>query len=209
MNIRLLSLIALIVSSITIMYGSEPATIHEAAAYGNMSKINEFIRKDESLLNKQNQHGYTPLHIMLIPSDSLVGFSRTMFDFAMHYSNHENVPQFIRNNPALQLDLKDKWGNTPLHYATKRHHEATITMLLLHGANRLMLNNKGEAPQDDEVCQECWRRIHPIVNRKRRAQQAFMMGLHPRTGHDSPVSLWGEDIARQIIGYVSRPIDFK
>ena len=59
------------------------------------------------------------------------------------------VWEFYRNllpPPPLQIDLRDKYGDTPLHVACKSGREAIVELLLEIGADPLLENKHGKTP---------------------------------------------------------------
>ncbi|CAB0043900.1 unnamed protein product [Trichogramma brassicae] len=91
-------------------------------------------------LNLANKDGLTPLHIISqkSPFDCLPKSISDAVDLIFEISEELNQP--------LQIDARDKFGNTPLHVAVFNHNVYAIEMLLRRGADPNSANDEGSTP---------------------------------------------------------------
>ena len=66
--------------------------------------------------------------------------------FASDYGHKEIVELLITN--GADMDGKDKYGNTPLHYAATWGHKETAELLIANDADVNAKNKFGETPLD-------------------------------------------------------------
>ena len=68
--------------------------------------------------------------------------------------NSESIVTYLLAQPSIELDPLDENGQTPLHLATAYGNTKIVKKLLRAGANRQIVNNKGELAikiaKDDE-----------------------------------------------------------
>ncbi|CAB0043915.1 unnamed protein product [Trichogramma brassicae] len=94
-------------------------------------------------LNLANKDGLTPLHIIS---------QKSPFDWLlMFYSSIPNAAKLIfeisdKLNQPLQIDARDKFGNTPLHVAVFNNNVYAIEMLLRRGVDPKLTNDEGSTP---------------------------------------------------------------
>ena len=80
--------------------------------------------------------------------------------------------------PEAALGERDRWGRTPLHWASDNGHRTSVAALLLHGAAVHAADSQGETPR-------------AIAERRAQCRALRPFGLRP--------SVWG-DIAKQMGG---------
>lgn len=139
--------------------------LHEASCQGYKEVVE--LLCDRGADNKQqNNMGQTPLHCAAM-------------------NGNKKVIHILLVNGA-EIDQRDKSGKTALHIATEDGKKDAIYKLLFGKANPEIPDNKGRIPLADNFC----RKIFEIIQQSRAkncATNAFLMGLHPRTGRKSPV----------------------
>ena len=84
-----------------------------------------------NLLNFPNKHGLTPLH------------------YACYYNYKRFAEICIELN--CNINKPDINGDTPLHYAVISRNYLLVKKLLINGADRYILNKKGETPYDVSI----------------------------------------------------------
>ncbi|CAB0035784.1 unnamed protein product, partial [Trichogramma brassicae] len=110
-------------------FGNTP--LHLAMNKGR-EKVAELLLRRGADLNLTNNKGLTPMHV--IEMYSSCNLSKMLF----------NVSGDIRHE--AQIDVRDKNGNSPLHWALYRLRKPTAEMLLRNGANVNLTNDEGSTP---------------------------------------------------------------
>jgi ankyrin repeat protein len=100
--------------------------IFSAAETGNLSRVQELIEQDQSVVNQQDDSGWTPLH------------------WAAYYGHTKIVSMLL--GASAKVDLRNKYGRTPLHLAASNGRTATVSMLLDKGADVSQQDEDGETP---------------------------------------------------------------
>ncbi|CAB0043472.1 unnamed protein product [Trichogramma brassicae] len=104
-------------------------------------RIVELLLRRGSNPNLANKDGSTPLHTICSRKDSNCDLAELFFKIC------DDV------NQPVQVDARDKSGNTPLHAALQRKHFKVVELLLTRGANANSANEEGSTP------------LHNICNR--------------------------------------------
>ena len=65
---------------------------------------------------------------------------------AARQGNIEAVKQYLAD--GVDVNAKDDWGKTPLHYATANDQKETVELLIAEGAEVNVMSNKGQTPLD-------------------------------------------------------------
>lgn len=60
------------------------------------------------------------------------------------FSGSDKVVEYLLAQPNIQVDLVDEEGQTPLHLSALYGHVKIVKQLLMAGANRKVVNLKGE-----------------------------------------------------------------
>jgi ankyrin repeat protein len=102
-----------------------------------------FCRR-EGNMNMVDERGRTPLHYAFIKIGDPFAF--TNIDPIETVSN-------IISRPNVKIDLRDNWGNTPLHYAAQRGSVISALYLMKNGADFNALNDDGNSPLN--ICLLC------------------------------------------------------
>jgi ankyrin repeat protein len=98
----------------------------------------------EGDMNTVDQRGRTPLHYAFIKIGDPFAF--TNIDPIETVSN-------IISRPNVKIDLRDNWGNTPLHYAAQRGSVISALYFMKNGADFNALNDDGNSPLN--ICLIC------------------------------------------------------
>lgn len=106
----------------------ELTTLHYAAAWGQSAAV-EYLRSVGADPRAARNNNFTPLH-----SAAMQG--------------HASVCERLLRAKAGVNVQTDPQGYAPLHSAAFAGHVDTIRVLLAHGADRLLLNYRGERPAD-------------------------------------------------------------
>eukprot|EP00933_Yihiella_yeosuensis_P017877 TRINITY_DN14864_c1_g1_i1.p1 TRINITY_DN14864_c1_g1~~TRINITY_DN14864_c1_g1_i1.p1 ORF type:complete len:194 (+),score=50.17 TRINITY_DN14864_c1_g1_i1:51-584(+) len=99
------------------------ATVFEAAATGDIGKMNGYLDADDFDIDAKDANGMTALHHAARSGEAASGGLLVECD--------------------ANVDIADADGNTPLHYAGIYNHRLVASMLLWGGADRNLLNSKG------------------------------------------------------------------
>ncbi|CAB0033535.1 unnamed protein product [Trichogramma brassicae] len=93
----------------------------------------ECLLKNGANPNLMNQNGMTPLHIICQGDRDDCSFAKMLFDFG-------------NDQYKVQVNAKDKRGQTPLHLAVSRGHRNLIEFLLKNRAFSIVANDYGLFP---------------------------------------------------------------
>nr|ADD82928.1 transient receptor potential cation channel subfamily A member 1 [Python regius] len=95
---------------------------------GSTSRLRSFIKKNRNGLKKLDEMKATPLH------------------HAAGGGQLELMLMIMDGSSAEALNIGDAYGNTPLHWATKKHQIESVKLLLSRGASPNSLNKNNMAP---------------------------------------------------------------
>ncbi|XP_073526244.1 uncharacterized protein [Phyllobates terribilis] len=109
---------------------SREELLFQEVNYRNINGIKD-LHRDGVSLECVNREGITPL-IAACMNPELYGVAKTLIELGA------NVNSFC---PGRN-------GGTPLHFAAKRGLEHTVELLMLHGANALLMNDAYQTPLD-------------------------------------------------------------
>ncbi|XP_023314896.1 ankyrin-1-like [Trichogramma pretiosum] len=104
------------------------------AAYEFCENLMELLLRKDANPNLANVEGLTPLHIVCIGNSNNIDLVNMLFEL----SNEKYQP--------VQVDVQDKLGNTPLHYAAYEFCENLMELLLRKDANPNLANVEGLTP---------------------------------------------------------------
>ena len=103
-------------SLVELVTGTSPFDVYAASALGDSQRLDEILREDATMANKENCHGTTPLH------------------WAAR-NGHLNAARQLLDQGA-DIDAKDNIGCPPLWYAAYWSQDAPMTQFLCsHGAD--------------------------------------------------------------------------
>ncbi|XP_023318979.1 ankyrin-3-like [Trichogramma pretiosum] len=97
-------------------------------------KIVELLLRSGASPNLTNKDGFAPLHALCSRKDSNFESMQLFFQIC------DDVKQ------PVQIDARDKLGNTPLHAALEKKHLKVVELLLKRGANANLANEEGSTP---------------------------------------------------------------
>jgi len=95
-----------------------------------------------------NKHGTTPLHVL--SSNGCIPLAKI----------------FIRDDVDLNINVKDKFGSTPLHIAAARCNPTMVKLLLESKANKYAKNDAGLTPLDMANRSDCYEVIDMLSTTK-------------------------------------------
>ncbi|XP_023407966.1 DNA-binding protein RFXANK isoform X7 [Loxodonta africana] len=108
-------------------------SIHQLAAQGELSQLKEHLRKGDNLVNKPDEHGFTPLI------------------WASAFGEIETVRFLLEWN-----------GGTPLLYAVRGNHVKCVEALLARGADLTTEADSGYTPMDLAVALG-YRKVQQVI----------------------------------------------
>uniref|UniRef100_A0A8C4SXA6 Regulatory factor X-associated ankyrin-containing protein n=1 Tax=Erpetoichthys calabaricus TaxID=27687 RepID=A0A8C4SXA6_ERPCA len=139
----------------------EILSVHQLAAQGEMNQLNEHLNKDNDLLNKQDERGFTPLmwaaafgeyavvkYLLLRGADpNILAHER---ESALSLASSGGYADIIRILMEFKVDINtyDWNGGTPLLYAVRGNHVKCVEELLAWGADLTMEADSGYSPMD-------------------------------------------------------------
>lgn len=131
----------------------------EAALYGEVDKVKEFIDQDPSLVNQGDEYGFTALHQSaqeghlkiiqyLIDKGADVNATNEDGTTPLHLVAYQEAVELLLKNGA-DIEAKNKDGETPLIISIfNQDSEEVIERLLMAGANIKAKNNDGQTALD-------------------------------------------------------------
>ena len=106
------------------------------------NEIENCLLSSGANLNAVDSRGRTPLHYAFVKIGDPFNIS--------YIDPIETVSNIVsRVEPKPQVDVRDKWGNTPANYAAQRGSVISMLYLLKHGANINNVNNDGNTPLNE------------------------------------------------------------
>ncbi len=114
--------------------------LHLAIIYSNAEENNtdivwEIIKKisyDDNIIFELTNNGKSPLHLAI--------------EYQLYYITELLMKLEINRIDSADVDIKDNFGWTPLHYAVKTKNKEIIQLMLNYGANPYLTNNTGQTP---------------------------------------------------------------
>ncbi|XP_023319101.1 ankyrin-1-like [Trichogramma pretiosum] len=110
--------------------GNSP--LHFALAYMR-KEVAKLLLKNGANLTLANKNGSTPLHL-IFKIDADGGLTEMFFEICRD------------RRQTIQVDARDKEGNTPLYLALSYDRKKAVETLLRNGANPNLVNDKGKTP---------------------------------------------------------------
>lgn len=103
-----------------------PATIHEAAALGDLKTVQTLLKDKPTLLNARDKNGATPLHCAVA-------------------GGHGSMSEFLITRKA-DVNARKPDGVTPLHVAASLGHQGITRSLIARKADVNAIDKKGRTP---------------------------------------------------------------
>jgi ankyrin repeat protein len=135
--------------------------IFKAAGTGDVGRVQELIRQDPHVVNKQDKHGQTPLqfaafngHVEVVNALIAAGANVnqkeacdwTPLHAAAAHGHSDIVEMLLAHGAKASVNQQDIYGNTPLHDAASWGYSKVVELLLAHGASVNKQDNGGRTP---------------------------------------------------------------
>ncbi|XP_058870011.1 DNA-binding protein RFXANK isoform X2 [Acipenser ruthenus] len=136
-------------------------SVHQLAAQGEITQLEEHLCKDDSLLSKQDERGFTPLMwaaafgevatvIYLLEKGAdptvLARERESALSLASSGGYTDIVNTLLKHH--VEINTYDWNGGTPLLYAVRGNHVKCVESLLGRGADLTMEADSGYSPMD-------------------------------------------------------------
>lgn len=136
-------------------------SVHQVAAQGELTQLKEYLQKDDTLLNRPDERGFTSLmwaaafgeietvryllemgadpHILAKERESALSLAST--------GGYSDIVTLLLNQ-KVDINIYDWNGGTPLLYAVRGNHVKCVEVLLERGADITMEADSGYTPMD-------------------------------------------------------------
>ncbi|XP_063770622.1 DNA-binding protein RFXANK isoform X1 [Pseudophryne corroboree] len=136
-------------------------SIQQLAAQGELTQLKEYLQKDDTLLNRPDERGFTPLmwaaafgeietvryllelgadpHVLAKERESALSLAST--------GGYSDIVTLLLNK-KVDINIYDWNGGTPLLYAVRGNHVKCVEVLLERGADLTMEADSGYTPMD-------------------------------------------------------------
>ncbi|XP_030743832.1 DNA-binding protein RFXANK isoform X2 [Echinops telfairi] len=150
-------------------------SIHQLAAQGELSQLREHLRKGDNLINKPDEHGFTPLiwasafgeigtvrfllewgadpHILAKERESALSLAST--------GGYTDIVGLLLERD-VDINIYDWNGGTPLLYAVRGNHVKCVEALLARGADLTTEADSGYTPMDLAVALG-YRKVQQVI----------------------------------------------
>lgn len=147
-----------------LLSGLESIDVHEAAAVGDLARLNALLSADPAKINSLSSDGWTPLHLaaafggadavalLLSHGADVHAYSKTAMrnqplHAALALSNStESIALLLKH--GANVNAKQMGGYTPLHQAASAGKSAAVDILLAAGANASLRCDQGKTAAD-------------------------------------------------------------
>ena len=147
-----------------LLSGLESIDVHEAAAVGDLARLNALLSADPALTQSLSSDGWTPLHLaaafggpdavalLLSHGANVHAYSKTaMRNQPLHAAlalSSSTEPIALLLQHGAEVNAKQMGGYTPLHQAASAGKTGAVEMLLAAGANVSMRCDQGKLAAD-------------------------------------------------------------
>jgi len=147
-------------------------SLFAAAVGGDLARVKQLVVGCGADPNIQNKDGWTPLHYAAWQGHHKV------VELLLEHGANPNIQKNDGETPlhfTVDRCLLNKYGRTPLHFTVSRYHHVDMVRVLLdHGADPTIRDNKGRTPLDygslcEEIIEELRRRSEIIEELRRRS----------------------------------------
>ncbi|KAM4809901.1 DNA-binding protein RFXANK [Rhinophrynus dorsalis] len=136
-------------------------SVQQLAAQGELTQLKEYLQKEESLLNRPDERGFTPLmwaaafgetetvnYLLDLGADPhiLAKERESALSLASTGGYAHIVTMLLSKN--VDINIYDWNGGTPLLYAVRGNHVKCVEVLLEGGADLTMEADSGYTPMD-------------------------------------------------------------
>ncbi|XP_023407962.1 DNA-binding protein RFXANK isoform X2 [Loxodonta africana] len=150
-------------------------SIHQLAAQGELSQLKEHLRKGDNLVNKPDEHGFTPLiwasafgeietvrfllewgadpHILAKERESALSLASM--------GGYTDIVGLLLERD-VDINIYDWNGGTPLLYAVRGNHVKCVEALLARGADLTTEADSGYTPMDLAVALG-YRKVQQVI----------------------------------------------
>jgi len=150
-------------------------SIHQLAAQGELSQLKEHLRKGDNLINKPDEHGFTPLiwasafgeietvrfllewgadpHILAKERESALSLASM--------GGYTDIVGLLLERD-VDINIYDWNGGTPLLYAVRGNHVKCVEALLARGADLTTEADSGYTPMDLAVALG-YRKVQQVI----------------------------------------------
>ncbi|XP_014219693.1 uncharacterized protein LOC106647703 [Copidosoma floridanum] len=108
--------------------------LHVAVCFGDASRVQNILQRDNSSVNKRNQQGNAPLHMVYHGTTINVQDSDRLLIMGALLRHGANV------------NARGRWGETPLHVAARKLQGEAVELLLGNNADPNISDDDGRAP---------------------------------------------------------------
>ena len=123
--------------------------LHWAARNGHEAVVQELVQHDDIRIDAKTKYQHTPLHLaakeghssvvaVLLQSGANINAQNDDLMTPLHWAaafGHKTVVQeLLQHRDTININPRDKWGNTPLSDAKNQNHTEIVLLLKEHGA---------------------------------------------------------------------------
>jgi len=154
----------LVLSSLIVINNAVAAPIHDAIEQGDTAKVKQLLAKGDVKFNSTNANGFLPLQVavmygrteaceLLVESgesvneQDIAGRMAPLHVAAAKTNLPKEVWMVLLDNGA-DVNIKDRYGRTPLHLIARAGDPRLAMLLIEKGAKRDTRDKQGQTPLD-------------------------------------------------------------